>query len=233
MAVEVTEIETPLYQRVGEKLYLLNIQTVAKQVKMLSETSQPSTVQTEIEELRKKIAGLLAANDAMVFKGVIEDEGGMASADYSAGWTYKVGVAGTYKGQQCEVGDLIICVKDYAAEGADTDWTVVQTNIDGAVTGPESATDGNLAAFDKATGKIIKDSTIGTADVQDAISKKHEHKNKEDVLDKLTVGEDGLLKLDGKGINDGLVEVVSAESIETIPDNLRDGGLLIVSPALE
>lgn len=224
----VTELKTPLYQRVGENLYLLNIQTTAEQVKMKDAEQGESSVQQEIEALREAVKNVLAANDAMVFKGVVNQDSDIAAADYQAGWTYKVGTAGTYKGQKCEVGDLIVCIKDYADPAADSDWTVVQTNIDGAVTGPESAVSENLASFDGATGRIIKDSTLKTADVSDAVAKKHEHANKTDVLDKLST-QDGELLFDGKRINDGLVEVASTTSIDTIPDNLRDGGLLIVN----
>ena len=224
----VTELKTPLYQRVGENLYLLNIQTTAEQVKMKDAEQGESSVQQEIEALREAVKNVLAANDAMVFKGVVNQDSDIAAADYQAGWTYKVGTAGTYKGQKCEVGDLIVCIKDYADSAADSDWTVVQTNIDGAVTGPESAADGNLPAFDGATGRIIRDSALRTADVSDAVAKKHEHANRTDVLDKLST-QDGELLFDGKRINDGLVEVASTTSIDTIPDNLRDGGLLIVN----
>lgn len=227
----VTELNTPLYQRVGENLYQLNIQTTAEQVKMKDAEQGESSVQQEIEALREAVKNVLAANDAMVFKGVVNQDSDIAAADYQAGWTYKVGTAGTYKGQKCEVGDLIVCIKDYADSPADSDWTVVQTNIDGAVTGPESAVSENLASFDGATGRIIKDSALKTADVSDAVAKKHEHANKTDVLDKLST-QDGELLFDGKRINDGLVEVASTTSIDTIPDNLRDGGLLIIAPAL-
>ena len=54
---------------------------------------------------------------------------------------------------------MIICLTDGTA-AKDSDWTVVQANIDGAVTGPASATDGHVAVFDGATGKLIKDSGI-------------------------------------------------------------------------
>ena len=227
-APEVTELNTPLYQRVGESLYQLHVQTTAEQVKMKNAEQGDSSVQQEIETLRGKLDNILSASDAMVFKGVVNQDSDIAAADYQAGWTYKVGTAGTYKGQKCEVGDLIVCVKDHADSAADSDWTVVQTNIDGAVTGPESAADGNLPAFDGATGRIIRDSALRTADVSDAVAKKHEHANKTDVLDKLST-QDGELLFDGKRINDGLVEVASTTSIDTIPDNLRDGGLLIVN----
>ena len=230
-APEVTELNTPLYQREGENLYQLHDQTTAEQVKMKNAEQGDSSVQQEIETLRGKLDNILSASDAMVFKGVVNQDSDIAAADYQAGWTYKVGTAGTYKGQKCEVGDLIVCVKDHADSAADSDWTVVQTNIDGAVTGPESAADGNLPAFDGATGRIIRDSALRTADVSDAVAKKHEHANRTDVLDKLST-QDGELLFDGKRINDGLVEVASAANIDAIPENLRDGGLLIIAPAL-
>ena len=230
-APEVTELNTPLYQRVGENLYQLHVQTTAEQVKMKNAEQGDSSVQQEIETLRGKLDNILSASDAMVFKGVVNQDSDIAAADYQAGWTYKVGTAGTYKGQKCEVGDLIVCVKDHADSAADSDWTVVQTNIDGAVTGPESAVSENLASFDGATGRIIKDSALKTADVSDAVAKKHEHANRTDVLDKLST-QDGELLFDGKRINDGLVEVASAANIDAIPENLRDGGLLIIAPAL-
>jgi hypothetical protein len=50
-------------------------------------------------------------------------------------------------------------------------WTVVQGNLDGTVTGPASATNGNVVLFDGNTGKIIKDSTftIGTSVPSNAV----------------------------------------------------------------
>ncbi len=118
------------------------------------------------------VDGLLAANDAMVFKGTVGTGGTMeitalnALATYNAGWAYKVITAGTIKGKVCEVGDLVIATVDRSGSGnADADWTVVQTNLDGAVTGPASATDGYPALFDGATGKVIKAGTgpLGSA----------------------------------------------------------------------
>ncbi len=106
---------------------------------------------------------ILSANDAMVFKGTIGTGGTITvlpTSGYSAGWTYKVITAGTYAGQKCEVGDMIVAVKDFATTTANSDWTVIQTNIDGAVIGPTSSTSGNVALFDDSTGKLIKNSTI-------------------------------------------------------------------------
>lgn len=113
------------------------------------------------------------ANDAMVFKGTIGSSGATVTslpATHYQGWTYKVITAGTYAGQSCEIGDMIICVTDGTSASNDH-WTVVQANIDGAVTGPASSTNGNVAAFNGTTGKLIKDSgfSIGKSVPSDAV----------------------------------------------------------------
>ena len=110
------------------------------------------------------IANSFAANDAMIFKGTLGTSGTVTAlpATHSIGWTYRVITAGTYAGKVCEIGDLIICITDGTAAN-DAHWTVAQTNIDGAVTGPTSATDNAVAIFNGTGGKIIKNSgfTIG------------------------------------------------------------------------
>ncbi len=107
------------------------------------------------------VANAMAALDAMAFKGTIGAAGDNPTvtelpATHTAGWTYRVVTAGTYAGKTCEVGDLIICVNS-STTAADADWTVAQTNIDGAVTGPSSATSGHIPTFNGASGKVIQD----------------------------------------------------------------------------
>lgn len=109
------------------------------------------------------VDGLLGANDAMQFKGTVGSGGTLEIAafnslsTYQSGWSYRVITAGTIKGKVCEIGDLVIAIVDRAGSGnVDADWTVVQTNLDGAVIGPASATDGNVALFDGTTGKLLK-----------------------------------------------------------------------------
>lgn len=103
---------------------------------------------------------------------------------YKAGETYRVAEAGTYAGQDCEVGDLIIVINDYVADTAsDADFIVLQSNIDGAVTSAaETSTVGEIVVFDAVTGKVIKGSGVQIASLNDAITKAHEHSNK-DILD--------------------------------------------------
>lgn len=111
-----------------------------------------------------------AANDAMVFKGTLGTGGTVTTlptSGYSAGWTYKVITAGTYAGQTCGVGDMVICTKDHATGASNSDWSVVQNNIDKLLTltfnnsgnGASSGTtyDGFTAA------RTISYNTIGAA----------------------------------------------------------------------
>ena len=109
------------------------------------------------------IANSFAANDAMVFKGVVNSNSDLP-ASHSAGYTYRVGTAGTYLGSTvCEVGDLIICITDGTAAN-NAHWIVAQTNINGAVINSEtSVTENTVAIFSGTTGKIVKSSgfTIG------------------------------------------------------------------------
>ena len=61
-------------------------------------------------------------------------------------------------GVVCEIGDMIIALIDRAGSGnLNADWTVIQSNIDGAVIGPASAVSGNLPKFNGVTGKLIAD----------------------------------------------------------------------------
>lgn len=80
----------------------------------------------------------IAASDAMIFKGVLDGTHALPTKDYKIGWTYRVTKVGTYAGQKCEIGDLVIAVKNYASAFANSDWTVAQTNIDGAITDIQS-----------------------------------------------------------------------------------------------
>lgn len=114
----------------------------------------PKAVYQAYTDAKTYVNNLLAElNGAMVFKGTIGNSASGATvtalptSKYSAGWTYRVVTAGNYAGQACEIGDLIIAVKDGPASGTsvvNADWTVAQTNIDGAVISSSTLTANTL-----------------------------------------------------------------------------------------
>ena len=105
----------------------------------------------------------LAYINAMQFKGTLGTGGTITAlpATHNAGDTYRVITAGTWAGKQCEIGTLIICVKD-GTTAANGDWTSVETNEDGAIIGstPSSSTDNAIVRWDGNTGRIIQDSKV-------------------------------------------------------------------------
>ena len=112
-----------------------------------------------ISQSKSYADGLIAANDAMVFKGTIGTSGTVTAlpATHSVGWTYRVITAGSYAGQNCEVGDLIICITD-GTSANNAHWTVAQTNIDGAVTHDAALTADRIILGD-GSGSIKASST--------------------------------------------------------------------------
>ncbi len=87
------------------------------------------------------VDGLIAANDAMVFKGVIDCSANPNYPAASAGDTYRVSVAGKIgggSGVAVEAGDILLCLTDGTSSGnqatVGSNWSIIQTNIDGAVT---------------------------------------------------------------------------------------------------
>ena len=241
MALTTVELSAPLTFRNGNSLVKVLAETIASQVKMLDASNQPSTVQAEIETLRADLAGLLAANAAMTFAGIVDGTHALPAADYKVGQVWHVAAAGTYAGQVCEIGDLIICLTDYAeGTASNADFVVSQTNIDGAVVGPASAVDEDLAVFDGATGKLIKDSGTSLADVNDVIANAvHGPASAVDSnLPAFDTATGKLVKDSGIAVQDvedtiARVWVMYAGALpDTMPENLAEGGLIIVDPSL-
>ena len=80
-----------------------------------------------------------ALDTSLILRGVVAQkaENGMVvlPSTASVGDIYKVGERGTYAGQVCEAGDMIICVKtDVNADGKELgtnpEWVVIQANTD-------------------------------------------------------------------------------------------------------
>lgn len=79
-----------------------------------------------------------ALSSALVYKGTVTKTEGLPTKSVKIGDVYVVAEAGEYAGNSCESGDMII------AKTATPEWTVVQTNIDGAVTTSTTLTSNNI-----------------------------------------------------------------------------------------
>lgn len=72
---------------------------------------------------------------ALVYKGTVGTGGTVTDlpASHTKGWYYIVKTAGTYAGQACEAGDMVIC-NNTRTTASNADWDVVQSNIDALTT---------------------------------------------------------------------------------------------------
>lgn len=122
--------------------------------------------------ITKDGVAILAGLDAMVYKGVIDCSANPNYPAANAGDTYKISIAGKIGGalgESVQAGDFAICNTDGTLAGTEaqrgTAWDVVQTNIEGAVVGPTSATADAFTQFDGTTGKLVKSGVTLDTDV--------------------------------------------------------------------
>lgn len=169
--------------------------------------------------LKSYVEGLFA-NLVSAEPGIV-DANHPLPAEYKAGQHFRVAEDGTYAGVECEIGDLILVVKNYNADTAsDADFMVLQANVDGAVTSASDVTTvGEIVVFDSVTGKVIKGSGVQIASLNDAIAKAHEHANKQ-ILDSYDKSQGDLLaaaKAEAQALFDSLQSDV-AERFEGVAE---------------
>ena len=141
-------ISTALYGKDGETKYKIAPETSAAQTLINDSDGNASTVETEIQVLRSHISSI--ENGGVTFKGSLTKDSGLPTVAYA--------------GQTCEEGDMVLCIKDYASGSASNDdWTVIQSNIVGAVTWPDTVIAGHVATFNGTSGRIIQDSGFSIA----------------------------------------------------------------------
>ena len=114
--------------------------------------------------------------DAMKFKGTLAADSTITSTDTSInnkklteltgiknGWTFKaaatIPASVLTTDKPIEPGDIVIACGNMSVYDA-TKIAVIQMNLDGAVTGPDSVTNETVAVYNGITGKIIKASTV-------------------------------------------------------------------------
>ena len=195
-----SEKNVTLSRRDGDTLIKLLPGTVGAQVALTAQNGvEKANVQEELEALHAKMDGLLTEADAMRYIGVVNSDADLP-ATYGAGWTWKVGTDGTYKGKFCESGDLIIANTDRDGTGStDADFDMFQGNVDRPVSGPETSVTDCVPVFDGTTGMKIKDSGVTLDDLKQAAA---------------VAGKNWTLHV--------------AALPDALPDDLADGGLLLV-----
>ena len=122
----------------------------------------------------ESISKALSSVDAMTFKGTLGEGGTITSLPIASainGDTYKIIAAGTYAGQECEIGDLIIATRNGSTLDPlkNEDWVVVQTNIDGAVTANFTPENVNKIPVISAGNSLIA-SSVSVEEILDNIS---------------------------------------------------------------
>ena len=117
----------------------------------LTKTSASSTYATKSQ--------VSALSSALVYRGTVDAKYTLPTRNVKVGDVYVVAAAGTFAGQTCEAGDMIIAQTASNAEGTPAPtWTVVQTNINGAVTASDQLGNGLLVIGDG--NRTIR--TVGT-----------------------------------------------------------------------
>ena len=194
------------------------------------------------------IQDVLEESKVLTFEGTIGTDGTVQELpdEHAQGDVYIISNSGLYAGYNCNIGDLIICIKDGLSKN-DKDWYVIRTDLSNYIIGPLSSSDNHVAIFDGNSGKIIKDSeyTIEKSVPPDAVftdtiievvdsldsteSEKALSANQGKILnDKVIKKADSSTTLSGYGIKDAKIEngvITLGENTITPITSLEDANL--------
>lgn len=136
-----------------------------------------STTILNTQQIVEYVGNAFAANDAMRYKGTITYSNGNYTTHTVAGVkvqgfptkcevgdTYRVTSQGTYAGQTCSAGDLLICIQDGTGSSLNTAvyWTAVEANINGQVKHTVNGTSIYVYSNSTNTFTIYAPTTSGT-----------------------------------------------------------------------
>ena len=118
---------------------------------------------TKVQEMIEDQIGNMAG--ALVLQGnAPSEEFNDALTNHTAGWTFVVTTSGTYVGQTCNIGDMIVC-KTTGTSANNADWFVVESNQPNMVTSDISSPLNQEVPVFGATGKTIGGSGISMGQV--------------------------------------------------------------------
>lgn len=189
--ISATDVQGAINELDSEKEAVAN---KATDFSTLNHTKYPTT-----QAVKTLVDSVLGANDAMVYKGVIDCSANPNYPLADAGHTYKVSVAGKIggaSGVNVQVGDTIICSVDGSVAGnqatVGANWFVIQTNLEFASQAETEAKSDNTKAVtpaDLVNFPIKKTFTIGNGSATD-IACSHALGNKDVVVSVRQVSDD-------------------------------------------
>jgi hypothetical protein len=81
-----------------------------------------------------KADGVITSHNSTILPTIVDNTTNINTLTYKVGWTFRFVEAGTFNGNDVEVGDMIIAIKSKGSQFNINDWTIIQTNISGALT---------------------------------------------------------------------------------------------------
>lgn len=71
-----------------------------------------------------------ALTGSMRYKGAAASFSAITGTSYKIGWYWIVSTAGTFAGQSCEVGDMVVANSDKGSAASNDHFDIIQSNID-------------------------------------------------------------------------------------------------------
>ena len=211
---------------------LSNVDNTSDKAKPISTATQNAldtkASKSELDNVKRTYATkteISALTSALVYKGTVDAKYALPTKNVKIGDVYVVAAAGTFAGQTCEPGDMIIAQTASNAEGTPAPtWTVVQTNINGAVTSTNVLADNTLVLGNN--NRAIKASSGNgfVKVINGAVSYDNDVVTASDVLDasKLIIGKGkkNIQTASGTGfvkISDGVVLTDNSTYLKSVP----------------
>lgn len=214
MPTSYTDIKTPLFQRIGENVYRLLLETTTDQVKLADATNLQQELDKLWAALDENTSTYIAAD--ITARDALKDTEELKAGD-------KCWVIDASADDTVTKGAALYIVESISGDPATPTWKKISEaeSLDTIVKW--------AAIQDKPTSTVT--------DIDDAVTKKHEHANKA-VIDELTEGTIGdgtgligKLLYKGKPISDGSKWVAYGATIDDMPSDLADGGLFVITGA--
>ena len=89
-----------------------------------------ANVQSKLDSIASDVSDLQEQQEkASRYQGTVDRNVEISIlADYQTGYYWLVAMPGIFVGERCEIGDMIVCIRDCAGAYDENDFSVVQNN---------------------------------------------------------------------------------------------------------